>query len=507
MSQNIEKLANSVWKVRDQNREFETKWEDVIEQILEGKIDHSATIFDSTSNKWVPVTEKREFAPMFPILPFMNFGEKAKYMMKLFERGFTGIVTIGPHGPDLFSIAEAFRLQGLPKGITFFIPILNRTIAKRITRPIRLLPLFEGLLAGAFFEDQVIEASNNTPLFAIAANYSDGFIAHSMIPYKFPIPETEKGKLAFELAPKKWVCQCLWLDTSRSKSGANEIEFRTASTAQRAAKTAAAAVLTLGMLRYTPGYKGFSIKVDIVESGLPKPPGASLRKGEMLYEMKDYWGARAEVETALKDDPNNAKAHRLLGAICSLLDKNAEAEMEFKKAIELNRSDDVAHNNLGTLYDKMDRPQEAEKEFKEAVSIKPQDVVNRYNLALFLRNKDRLKEAWNECLELLKADPKFMPAYSGFYSILMKQTGKGGNDLKATFLEAERLFAEGISRVPNNADLHAYLGYAQLHLRKFAEAEREFGVALRLDQRNVVANLFLALKKKKGEWEKIGVAR
>lgn len=35
---NTTKLASTTWKIRDNGREFESKWEEAIEQILEGEI-------------------------------------------------------------------------------------------------------------------------------------------------------------------------------------------------------------------------------------------------------------------------------------------------------------------------------------------------------------------------------------------------------------------------------------------------------------------------------------
>jgi Flp pilus assembly protein TadD len=165
----------------------------------------------------------------------------------------------------------------------------------------------------------------------------------------------------------------------------------------------------------------------------------------------------------------------------------------------------MAHNNLGALYDKLKRDEEAEREFRESIRIKPNDLINHYNLAVFFGKRDKLHEAKNEYMEMLKLDPKCMPAYSGFFSLLMKRKESKKEDLRQVYLEAEKLFAEGIVRFSDNANMHSYLGYVQLHLRKFKEAEREFNVALRLDQRNQLAHVFLALKQK-GEWEKIGVA-
>lgn len=367
-----------------------------------------------------------------------------------------------------------------------------------------MLQLFDNFLVCAFFEDKKVTASTDTPLLVMAMNLSDSYSRHKLIPYEFPIPENEKSKLNFDLPPSKWVLRCLRIDTTACKYGSHKIEFRTASRAERAAKAAIAAALTLGILRYDSGYKGFSISFEVVPPDQQKTTVEHLKKGELLYHLCDYWASRTELENVIKQDPDNPKAQRLLGTVYSMLNENEKAERELKKAIELNPNDDEAHNSLGALYDKLKRDEEAEREFRESIRIKPNNLINHYNLAVFFGKRGKLYEAKNEYLEMLKLDPKCIPAYSGLFSLLMEGKESKKEKLKQLYLEAEKLFAEGVVRLSDNANMHSYLGYVKLHLRKFKEAEREFTVALRLDQRNQLAQVFLA-SKQRGEWEKIGL--
>lgn len=501
---NIDNIESTTWRIQNEESTFELKGDVVIEKILEGEIGYSANVYEEKSGKWLPVSEKPEFAIAFPIIPFLKLGDGFKNFMKVFEKGLTGIVSIASEPKELIPIAKAFRSQGLPRGVTFFIPILSKDTTRRVTRPITMFHVHDNFLVSSFFEDKKIPASTETPLFVLAMNISSNYVSHSMIPYEFPIPEAEKSKLSFGVPPRKWVLRYLRIDTTGSKYGPHKIEFRTSSRAERAAKAAVAAALTLGMLRYDSGYKGFSFSFEITPPDAKKTITEYLEKGELLYRINDYCAAQEELENAVKLEPANSKAHRTLGIVYSLLNDNEKAEQELKEAIKLDQNDDVAHNNLGAVFDKMNRADEAEKEFQEAIRMKPNDLINRYNLAVFYGKRDRFDEAKKEYLEMLKLDPKSLPAYSGFFSLLMKIKPQERKSLRQMYLEAESIFAEAIPRLPNDANMHSYLGYVQLCLRKFAEAEREFNVALRLDQRNQLAQAFLALKRK-GEWEKIGV--
>lgn len=500
----MDRIESTVWRIQNEGRAFELKGSKVIEKILEGEIGYFANVYDEQSSKWLPVCNKPEFAIAFPIIPFLKLGDGFKNFMKAFEKGLTGIVSIAAESKELIPITKAFRSQGLPRGVTFFIPILSKDAARRVTRPITMFHVQDNFLVSSFFEDKKIRASTQTPLFVLAMNISSSYVNHSMIPYEFPIPDSEKSKLSFDVPPKKWVLRCLRLDTTESKYGPHKIEFRTSSRAERAAKAAVAAALTLGMLRYDSGYKGFSFSFEITPADSKKNVSECLEKGELLYRINDYSAAQEELESAVKLEPTNPKAHRILGIVCGLLNENEKAEQELKEAIKLDHDDDVSHNNLGAVFDKMNRTDEAEKEFQEAIRMKPNDLINRYNLAVFYGKRDRFDEAKSEYLEMLKLDPKSLPAYGGLFSLLMKIKPAKRESLRQMYLEAESIFAEAITRLPNEANMHSYLGYAQLSLRKFAQAEREFNVALRLDQRNQLAQAFLALKRR-GEWEKTGI--
>jgi len=500
----IDKTESTMWKVQSEGSTFELRGDQLIEKILEGEIGYSATLYDEERGRWLPISEKPGFAFAFPMIPFLRLGDNFKNFTKLFEKGLTGIVSIASKPKELAPIAKAFRSNGLPRGIAFFVPVLNKDTKKRLTRPITMFHVHNNFLVSSFLEDKRIQASTNTPLFVLAMNISSDYVSHSMVPYDFPVPDAEKAKLSFSVPPKKWVVRYLRLDTTVSKYGQHKIEFRTASRAERAAKAAVAAALTLGMLRYDSGYKGFSLSFEIIPPESKKTTEEYLESGERLYHMNDYYGALEELEVAVKLEPGNSKAHRILGIVYSLLNDNEKAEKELKEAIRLNQKDDVAHNNLGAVFDKMNRADDAEKEFREASRMNPNDFVTRYNLAVFYGKRDRFDEAKKEYLEMLKLNPKYLPAYSGFFSLLMKQKPARKESFMQMYLEAESIFAEAIPRLPNDANIHSYLGYVQLNLRKYDQAEREFNVALRLDQRNQLAQAFLALKKK-GEWERIGV--
>jgi len=63
-------------------------------------------------------------------------------------------------------------------------------------------------------------------------------------------------------------------------------------------------------------------------------------------------------------NPEDANAHRNLGALLYEQNKLEEAEKEYRKAIEINPEDAEAYCNLGILLSKIGKSKEAKKELK-----------------------------------------------------------------------------------------------------------------------------------------------
>ena len=68
-----------------------------------------------------------------------------------------------------------------------------------------------------------------------------------------------------------------------------------------------------------------------------------------LLTMQDVEGARREFEATLKYDPGYVKAHDGLGLVALRLNRPAEAEKHFLRALELNPDDPAAISNLQRL--------------------------------------------------------------------------------------------------------------------------------------------------------------
>jgi tetratricopeptide (TPR) repeat protein len=104
----------------------------------------------------------------------------------------------------------------------------------------------------------------------------------------------------------------------------------------------------------------------------PKQAQAQLDKGIAWLEQNDVpQQAIISFEEILRDFPDLAVVHSLLGLAYQRLDDAGRAVDEFKRALELNPEDARSHYLLGELYIARQRPQAAKEHFEQALQRNP----------------------------------------------------------------------------------------------------------------------------------------
>jgi len=96
--------------------------------------------------------------------------------------------------------------------------------------------------------------------------------------------------------------------------------------------------------------------------------------GSVLYERGDVAGAEQHFEAAVEYTPDLAVAHYNLAIIRQRENRDADAEREYKIALQLAsdpREAAQAHNNLGVLYTSEQQYQQATAEFDAAIKLNP----------------------------------------------------------------------------------------------------------------------------------------
>jgi eukaryotic-like serine/threonine-protein kinase len=117
--------------------------------------------------------------------------------------------------------------------------------------------------------------------------------------------------------------------------------------------------------------------------------------------------AKAAAEKALSIDPASAEAHAALGgSLWSLFDFSA-AEVEFKRALELNPNLSHAHHWYGLFVSWEARHPEALIHLRRAVELDPLNLQYQTNLGQVLANARQYDAAEEQLKKTLEMDPNF----------------------------------------------------------------------------------------------------
>jgi len=163
----------------------------------------------------------------------------------------------------------------------------------------------------------------------------------------------------------------------------------------------AAALLALGACIHAPSAqqrKTAEIHHDLAVE--------ALRKGQAQDALREY-------DLALAADAGMAEAHRGRGLVLEFaFGKTAEAEAEYRRAIDLKPTLSEAHNDLGQLLARTGRFEAALKEFDEALAstFYTEPWVARLNKGLALYRMGRKEQGLAEVKNCLAISPRYCAA-------------------------------------------------------------------------------------------------
>ena len=140
--------------------------------------------------------------------------------------------------------------------------------------------------------------------------------------------------------------------------------------------------------------------------------------------------ARAYAARALEIDPSLGEAHASLAYTHYMLWNWAEAETEFKRAIELSPNYATGHKWYGNYLEDMRRDDESLREFKKAQELDPLSLIITVNLADRYLDSGDLKSAYAEVLKVIDLDPAYAEAQHPLSFIYLRQ-GKKNEALAA----------------------------------------------------------------------------
>ena len=179
---------------------------------------------------------------------------------------------------------------------------------------------------------------------------------------------------------------------------------------------------------------------------------------------EDYHSELTILSDTVTKSPDNARAHTNLGMALANLDRLADANAEFEKALRLDPNDALANNNVGVhLLGVPGRLPEAISHFRAALSTIPDyaEADNNLGIAL-LSTPDGLSEAIEHFQAAVRIKPEFAQAHYDLGAALERIPGH--------LPDAISQYEQALRIKPAFALAHFNLGMALL---KIPERRRE----------------------------------
>jgi len=195
-----------------------------------------------------------------------------------------------------------------------------------------------------------------------------------------------------------------------------------------------------------------------------------------LIKNNELDKARAELDLAVKLDPEAAEPHAVSAILYLIQEKNdlatQEYEIALKNASRINPQDTEIYKSLGALYLKQGKLKEAEDIYSLIVSLAPRDPAAHFYLGTVLcgLGKDHLCE--KEVKRALELDPDYCQAlnFLGYEYVLKNQNLR----------EAERLLNRAVRLEPDNGAYLDSLGWLYFKLGRTKKAKLTLEKALLL---------------------------
>jgi Flp pilus assembly protein TadD len=240
-----------------------------------------------------------------------------------------------------------------------------------------------------------------------------------------------------------------------------------------------------------------------------------VKKGIAALKSGDLPGAKAAFDAAIAKNPKQADAYHYRGVVEDQAGQKAEAEKDYRKALEIQPDLEESAVNLAALDIEGGKYDEAATLMKKAIAKNPKSAALHVNLAMALAGKNDADGAGKELDEALKLEPNnALTAVT--YAQILARAGKA-KDAAAKLEQAARLaasdpgvlasvaieyknmkdFKSCISTldkaigIKDVAELRVYRGTCKLGLHDLPGATAEFKDAVAKEPNNPVAHYSL----------------
>ena len=162
--------------------------------------------------------------------------------------------------------------------------------------------------------------------------------------------------------------------------------------------------------------------VSVRELNIPQKAHKDFVKGNYLLATGDWSAGLAEFQKAIDAFPNYYEAYDKIGNAELDLNRSADAEAAFRKAIELSAGRYAPpHSGLGLALCMEGRFSEAETSARSGIEIDPAYAAGHFALAWVIYATDRRSEALAESRKAVEEQPDLAVAYLLLAQIEMQQ--------------------------------------------------------------------------------------
>src|ERR1700722_2880884 len=209
-----------------------------------------------------------------------------------------------------------------------------------------------------------------------------------------------------------------------------------------------------------------------------------------LLESKKPDEAFSAYRKAAELTPQDPEPHLSAGLLHERQKEFSDAETEYKQVLTIDPRSTEAAIGLTNIYMKSGRLGDAEPMLRRLAAERPEDAGLHLQLGRVLEAQGKKDDAIAEFQAAVKLTPNDSDAQRNLVDLL---TSAGKND------QAEAIYRALVAAHPDEAELHRGLGQVLLRQKKFAEAQQELLVALRLkrDSPDVYVDLAFAASENK----------
>ena len=211
--------------------------------------------------------------------------------------------------------------------------------------------------------------------------------------------------------------------------------------------------------------------------------GATITGGMVPHEA--FPPCKRAATRALEIDPSLADGHCMLGVVNFWYEWNyANAEQDFKRAVEINPNLALAHEYYGHLLSNLGKHEQALSESARALEIDPMSLILNALRGQKLMYAAKYDDAIKQLLRSLEFEPTFWVSRLALGKVYER---------KGMYEKAISEYQEARRLSPNSAESTSYLGHTFAVMRRRKEAHEAIDELKQMSLRGYVAPKGVAL--------------